>query len=99
MTANQKKPTAFALLCENIAIFVARWRDLSAFQGARLSEIEDRLAALDGGHDAAQAKRAAIVAANAKRAAIGQDALGLRLASDGKSIEWCSAATMGRPKQ
>jgi len=93
-----KKPNALLALWKGLGTLTARWVDLSAVHGARLSAVEDRLAALDGGSNAAQAKRAAIVAANADRAANGKDPLGLRVASDGESIEWCSADTMGRPK-
>jgi len=97
--AEPKKPNALVQLWEGLGTLASRWLDLSAVHGARLSAIEARLAALDGGNDAAQAKRAAIVAANAERAANGKDPLGLRMASDGESIEWFGTDTMGRPKQ
>lgn len=93
MTAKPKQPTAFARLCNNVKIIVARSSDMTALQNARLSAIEDRLAALDGGHNAARAQRTAIVTVNAKRAENGQAALGLRMGRDGESIEWCGSMT------
>lgn len=84
------KQSPFLAVWNALTALVLRDRDMSSWQNARLSEIEDRLAALDGGHDADAARRHAVDKANATRIANGADQLGFRLTGRGADtrIEW-----------
>lgn len=85
-----KKPSPLALVWRSLTALLTRQQDTASFQAARLSAIEDRLAALDGGADADAARRDAVAKVNAGRLAEGAGPLAFRIDGDGPDakIEW-----------
>jgi len=91
MTQPQNKPSAFNRLARSMAVALERARDLASFQSARFDAIENRLAVLDGGHDAASARGVAYARANEMREEEGRRPLGFRLV--GSQLEWNTPET------
>ena len=67
MSNAPKKPGPFLSLCGSVEMIATRLLDGIAFNGARFSKIEERLAALDGGPDADRSARQAYDEVNASR--------------------------------
>jgi hypothetical protein len=72
------KISPFLSLCNSVEAIATRLLDGAAFNGARLGKIEDRLAALDAGPDAAAAARQAYDDVNAARRREGRPVLKLK---------------------
>jgi hypothetical protein len=66
------------ILCV-LETLTARISDATAFHTKRLDQIEDRLARLDGGHDATEAKLRAYELVNASRRGTGTAPLGFKI--------------------
>ena len=78
MSEAPKKLGPFASLCNSVEKIALRFLDNVAFNGERLSKIENRLALLDGGPDADRSARIAYDAVNAVRRSAGKDLLGFK---------------------
>ncbi len=74
---------------ESVAQRLNQRQELSAFYARRISTLEDRIAAIDGGDDTASASRAALRDMNAERKQQGNPSLSFRFKnSTGGEIEW-----------
>jgi hypothetical protein len=78
MSDAPKTPGPFASLCNSVEKIALRFLDNVAFNGERLSKIENRLALLDGGPDADRSARNAYDAVNADRRCAGKVLLGFK---------------------
>lgn len=75
MSKKPKKAGAFLSLCNSVENIARRFLDTNDLNRSRLRNIENRLAAIDGGDDANRAIDCAYDAANSARHAAGQPAL------------------------
>ncbi|MBX3580028.1 MAG: hypothetical protein KF723_22720 [Rhizobiaceae bacterium] len=89
-----KPPSLLAAVWRSMTVLLIRQTDMSAHQAKRIASLEDRLAALDGGHDAHAAARAALDRANAGRVTEGAAPLAFTISAKG-GISWTGKARLG----